>query len=84
MAMPNFQVVVSTFDAGVSRFSRDNRGVSLGPSALAEIEAAPWSGPLDGFDVGPLTRVSMINSTFGNLEVVIVDRGGTAALLSGC
>jgi hypothetical protein len=76
MALSNFQVVVSTFGAGVSRFSRDNSGVSLGPSALAEIEAAQWSGPLDGFNVGPLTQVSMILSSFGNLEVVIVDPGG--------
>jgi hypothetical protein len=76
MSLPNFEVVANASD-GVQRFSRYNLGLGLGPNSLAEIEAAPWNGPLDGFASDSLTHVSLINSTFGNLEVVIVTPDGS-------
>lgn len=63
-------------DGTARRFYRDNRTIG-GPGGTGTFETVPWIGPADasGFSASSESSISLIRSSFGNLEVIVLTPG---------
>lgn len=67
---PNFEVVVPAYPAGLQHFWRDNNNPEL-----------PWIGPtVFATEFGLFSSASLIQSSYGHLEVVGLVADGTTLL----
>ena len=67
---PNFEVVVPASPSGLQHFWRDNNDPDL-----------PWIGPMTfGTEFGEFSGASLIQSTYGHLEVVAVLEDGSGLM----